>query len=155
MSGINVHIRAALSSADAERLGLSQERGTRSRAWLAGQIIRQWLCNPRRRIIYPKLPRLPSKTTEAQARTVELRKSILDRWETAVKQRRRGTRIDHATDAFLGTLRAEGTLIMARATLYNWRRRYESNGLAGLIDRRSEKISATFQGSSRGRDRAS
>jgi hypothetical protein len=130
------NIRCRLTADEADRLRLAIERAGKSRSWLAGQIIRQWLSDPHRTVSVDRLSGDVGLLTPTQRELVRRRLRLLKGWQRAMTYGvRRGSGAEAVTTAYLRGLPQRDRV--GRGTLYNWQRRYQGHGIAGLVDQRA------------------
>jgi hypothetical protein len=119
-----VHLRPA----EARQLDDLLRRYGQSPIQLIHLLVRQFLSDSRR--ASPPIGLLPEQATVVTKRLV-----ILRGWELALATGQ-GSR-EAKTAKYLRMLLIERGLSITWGTLYNWKRRFERSGSAGLIDHRS------------------
>jgi hypothetical protein len=101
-------VAARITAEEADRLTRCVERGDHTRAWLIGQIVRQWLDNPRRKLPRDRVSGEPGRLTPQQLERVKQRESVLALWkEMRISASRRGITMRAVTDQMIMQLAAK------------------------------------------------
>jgi hypothetical protein len=106
---------------------------------LAREIIMRYMLDRRR--AFPKLGKKLTGMVGVPAQlaiVAESRLSVLKLWNRALRLAPKG-KIDAATHTFVREIAQQRGVGVCKATLYNWKKRFDRLGMVGLIDHRKWK----------------